>query len=76
MFYKTDFSQWYSNSKQNICSLFVFLAEQPGSFNYSVVNDDLEKAYVDLKDIISKVCNVVKILKRTTVKNVRESKRY
>lgn len=48
------------NLTQNIYTFYiiVFLAEQPGAFNYTVVNDDLEKAYTDLKDIISKVCNI------------------
>lgn len=34
-------------------------AEQPGAYHHTVVNDDLEKAYVNLRDIISKeICKL------------------
>ena len=34
---------------------FSCLAAKPGVYDYTVVNDDLELAYQDLKAIISKV---------------------
>ena len=37
------------------CALLFFSAEQPGNFHSVIVNDDLEKAYSEFKDIIHKV---------------------
>ena len=40
----------------HIILTFAVLAELPDSYHHKVINDDLEKAYTDLRDIISKVC--------------------
>lgn len=37
------------------CVHLVFVAEQPGSYDHIIVNDDLESAYKQLKDILAEV---------------------
>ena len=41
----------------NTCKGELEYAEQPDSYNYTVINDDLDKAFQELKDIINKEMN-------------------
>jgi len=34
----------------------LLLAEQPGVYDFTVINDDLDKAYESLKSYLEKVC--------------------
>lgn len=47
-------------SSSNYWLLFIshISAEEPGNFDSVIINDDLEKAYVDLKNRIHKVRNL------------------
>jgi len=38
------------------------LAEQPGTYDFIVVNDDLDKAYEALKSYLEKVCGTLSVL--------------
>ena len=38
-----------------IDSLFSFLAETPGSFDYIIINDDVETAYAEFRKTIVKI---------------------
>jgi len=41
----------------NTCKGELEFAEQPNSYNYTIVNDDLDNAYTQLKDIINNEMN-------------------
>lgn len=41
--------------KANYCNLIYFLGKEPGVFDAVIINDDLEKAYKELKEILDEV---------------------
>lgn len=41
--------------KANYCNLIWFVGKEPGVFDAVIINDDLEKAYEELKEILDEV---------------------
>lgn len=48
--------------KANYCNLISFLGKEPGVFDVVIINDDLEKAYEELKEILDEVSKSMKSL--------------
>jgi len=38
--------------------LLLIVAEQPGVYDFIIINDDLDKAYESLKSYLKKVCGL------------------
>ena len=43
-------------------TVLSFLGKEPGVFDVVIINDDLERAYEELKDILNEVSKTVSLL--------------